>query len=130
MGRAVETAKIIAEKLSISNITTDSFLMERNLGVLQGRIVATSKLKFPHFWNATGSFIQDSDIPGAESIEDFLHRIGKGIDNLSELSKTKNILVVTHDGVLHAIVSHLKGIHFSQVGKFYQFKNCDPVMLN
>ena len=129
LGRAYETAKIIAEKLGILEIITDSSLLERNLGILQGNIAEESKIKFPNLFN-NGVLIHNAKIPNGESLEDFLERVGRGIENLKEISKTKTILVVTHDGVLNAIVSHLKGINFSDVGKSYQFKNCEPVILS
>lgn len=130
LGRAFETAKIIAERLNIPEIVTDDCLSERNLGILQGNIAEESKVKFPYLFDRNGILIHSADIPNGESLQDFLNRVGKGIKNLKNISQKKNILVVTHDGVLNAMVSHLKGINFSEVGKFYQFKNCEPVILS
>lgn len=129
LGRAFETAKIIAERLNISEIITEDGLLERNLGILQGNIAEESKVRFPHLFS-NGILIHDANIPNGESLEDFLKRVGNAIENLKSLSQTKSILVVTHDGVLNAIVSHLKGINFSEVSKSYQFKNCKPVILS
>lgn len=129
LGRAHETAKIIAEQLDISEIITDSALLERNLGILQGNIADESKIKF-HYLFKDGTLIHDAKIPNGESLEDFLARASKAIENLKELSRTKNVLVVTHDGMLNAITSHIKGINFSEVGETYQFKNCEPVMFS
>lgn len=129
LGRARETAKIIAEQLGISEIITDSALLERNLGILQGNIADESKIKFPYLFKDE-ILIHDAKIPDGELLEDFLARASKAIDNLKELSRKKNVLVVTHDGMLNAITSHIKGINFSEVGKTYQFKNCEPVIFS
>ena len=93
-------------------------------------ILAESKKKFPYLWDCNGKFIYNANIPNGESLENFLMRVGKAIENLKKISETKNVLVVTHDGVLSAMVSHLKNIEFSDVGKHYHFKNCDPVILS
>lgn len=130
LGRAFETAKIIAERLDITEIMTDNCLLERNLGNLQGNTVAEAKVKFPYLWGSNGKFISDANIPNGESLKDFLIRVGKAIENLKNLSQGKNILVVTHEGVLNAIVSHLKNIEFADVRKSYHFKNCDPVVIS
>lgn len=129
LGRAHETAKIIAKELGVSEIITDSALLERNLGILQGNIAEESKIKFPFLFK-DGILIHDAKIPDGELLEDFLARASKALENLKQMSKKKNILVVTHDGMLNAIISHIKGIHFSEVSKTYQFKNCEPVMFS
>ncbi|MFQ6049479.1 MAG: histidine phosphatase family protein [Candidatus Paceibacterales bacterium] len=130
LGRALETSKIIAKGLKISEIKTNPAFAERHLGVLQGRPKQESVQHFPYFWDADGRFIQNSEIPGGESLEEFLQRVQKGIEDLRLLSKTKNILVVAHDGVLHAIVGHVKRIQFSDVQKIYKFNYCDPIILD
>lgn len=129
LSRALETAKILAERLNISEMVTDAYLMERNLGVLQGLTVEETKSKFPYLWDSDGKFIADATIPNAESLEEFLHRISMGLEKLQETSRAKSVLVVTHDGVLHALISHIKMIRFADVGKLYKFKHCDPIML-
>jgi len=129
LGRAVQTSKIISKELQIPKIIMDECFAERNLGALQGCNKEESTKLFPHFWDANGRFIQNSKIPEAESIDDFLHRVKKGINNLQLISETKNIIMVTHDGVLHAIVGHVKGIEFGDVQKFYTFDHCEPFIL-
>lgn len=130
LGRAVETAKIIAAELGISEIKTNPNLAERHLGVLQGRTKEESLKNFPHFFDENNRFIQSSDIPNAESLQDFIKRTRQAVESFQQLSNSKSILVVTHDGVLHAIVGHVKNIDFGEVQKFYKFRHCEPVILS
>jgi len=51
------------------------------------------------------------------------------VEELKKLSETKDILVVTHDSVLHAIVGKVKGIPFSEVQKSYRFNHGEPFVL-
>lgn len=129
LGRALQTSRIISKKLQIPKIIINACFAERNLGVLQGHTREESMKLFPSFWDTNGRFIQNSKIPGAESIDDFLDRIKSGINNLQLISETKNIVIVTHDGVLHAIVGHVKGIEFGDVQKSYKFDHCEPFIL-
>ena len=129
LGRALQTANLIAEELKISKIQTDPNLAERHLGVLQGCAKEESLKKYPHFYGTNNKFIQCSDIPEAETLQEFLNRTGKAVEKISEISKANNVLVVTHDGVLHAIIGHVKSIDFGEVQKSYKFEHCEPVVL-
>jgi broad specificity phosphatase PhoE len=99
------------------------------LGVLQGQTKDESLRNFPHFFDANNRFIQSSDIPKAESLEDFLERTKRAVSNIQDLSKIKNILVVTHDGTLNAFLAHVKGIGLNEVQKLYRFEHGEPVKL-
>ena len=130
LGRAKETAKIIADRLNISDIKTNPVFSERNFGIIQGRRKEELLKKFPHFWNSEGRFISTSKVPEGESFEKFLERVHKGLNSLRSLSEQKNIILVTHSWVVHAIISRLKGIKFSDVRKFYNFDHCEPIFLS
>ena len=129
LGRAVETANILKTELSISiPLQIHYDLAERNLGVLQGRTQEETMREFPQFWDATGHFIQASEIPGGESFTDFLSRIKRMLKDIQTLSEKKRIVVVTHDGVLHAVTSQVKNISFNQVQEQYKFNHTEPVV--
>ena len=129
LGRALETAKIVAGELDVSNIKTDPNLAERNLGVLQGRTKEESLKNFPHFFDANSRFIRSSDIPEAESLKDFLERTKRAVLNIQDLSESKNVLVVTHDGTLNAFLAHVKGVSLDEIQKLYRFEHGEPVKL-
>ena len=118
LGRALETAKIISAELGTNNIQMEPDLAERHLGVLQGRTKKESLENYPHFFGADGRFIQSSDIPEAESLQDFLQRIQQAVLKLQILSEDSSMLVITHDGVLHAMLGCIKDISFDKVQNF------------
>lgn len=129
LGRALQTAKIIAVELNIFEIKINSNLAERQFGVLEGKSKEESLKLFPEYWDKQGHFIHNSEIKDGESLDKFLQRIKKSVKELEKLSETKNILVVTHSSALHAIVGHIKNIPFGNVQKSYKFNNCEPIVL-
>jgi probable phosphoglycerate mutase len=130
LGRALETAKTIAKGLNISEIKINPAFSERNLGIIQGHEKSELLKKFPRFWDSNGKFIHNSEVPQAESLNDFIHRVQKGIKELETLSERENILVITHSGVLRAIISYAQNIPFDKVAKTYNIDHCQPFFLN
>ncbi len=129
LGRALETAQIIIAELKIQTpIQIHHHLAERNLGVLQGLTHDESIRLFPACWDSDSRFIQNCKIPGGESFDDFSDRIRKVAEEIAALAQEKQILAVTHDGVLHAITSYLKGISLDEVQKHYVFHHGEPVI--
>jgi len=129
LGRALETAKIIKEIIQVDEIETDKLLMERHLGILQGRTKNELIGLFPHFWGPDGKFLQNASVPEGESLQDFLQRISKFIGRLEKIADSKRALIVTHDGVLHALVGVIKRIPFEQVQQDYTFRHGEPFTL-
>ncbi len=130
LGRALETAKILSAELKIEKLITNVNLSERHLGVLQGKTKEESLVSFPQFFNENQRFIHESEIPDGETLSQFLSRIKIGMEELKELSITNKMLVVTHDGVLHAIMAFKNNIEFKEVQNHYRFENCEPVFLS
>ncbi len=129
LGRAFETAKILAKELDIKKIILNYNLAERHLGIMQGKTKEESLKIFPQFFDENNRFVHGSEIPQGETLKEFLFRVNTGVDELKEISKTGRILVVTHDGVLHAVVGIVNGIEFGEVQKHYRFDHCKPVFL-
>ncbi|MEK7564620.1 MAG: histidine phosphatase family protein [Patescibacteria group bacterium] len=129
LGRAFETAKILAENLKITKIITNVNLTERHLGVMQGKTKEESIKIFPQFFDENNRFIHGSEIPQGETLKEFLSRVNTVVGELKEISKTSRILVVTHDGVLHAVVGIVNEIEFGDVQNHYKFAHCEPVFL-
>ncbi len=129
LGRAIQTAKIVAEELRILEFQLNQNLAERNLGVLQGCTKDRLLKDFPRFFDSNNKFIQNSEIPNGEPLQDFLERIGKAVTELKSFARKRRLLVVTHDGALYAVISHVKKINFADVQKFYKFEHCKPIIL-
>lgn len=128
LGRAVQTATILQASLPPALFSTHPDLAERNLGVLQGKTKEELIREFPNFWDENGQFIQNSEIPQGESLQKFLLRTQRVIKEIQDIAEKKAMLIVTHDGVLHAIAAHLKGIDLDEVQKLYRFRHGEPVI--
>jgi len=129
LGRALDTAQILSRKLNISDIQIVEALAERHLGILQGRTKEESLKLYPHFFGKNNRFIHSSEINQGENLQNFLERVKSAVHELEKLSQSHKLLVVTHDGVLHAIVSWVKGLEFDEVQQTYKFDHCDPLAL-
>lgn len=116
LSRALETAKIVAEKNNIP-YQTDARLMEHNFGVFEGlnrnnENYQVTKRKYA------------SRYEGGESFFDVVARIYPLIEELKEKYSDKNVLLVTHGGICRIINSYfydMKNEEFSS----YVLKNCE-----
>jgi len=105
MKRAKHTADIINELLNVE-ITFDDRLMERNTGVLGGKLLAPKDKEI--IWNYSINQFYE----GAESIDDVFERVNSFIEELINKYKDtdKNILLACHGGVTKAIYCFFHGL--------------------
>lgn len=105
--RCSKLAKTLAKKPK--DIIFDKRLMELNFGIWENKkwdeIEKTeeAKLWFDDYLNIA--------CPGGESYVDLIERIQNFINDLSKNYSYKNILIVTHGGVIKAFYSIYKDIH-------------------
>ena len=121
--RTTETAKIIAEVLGVSrdNIVYDDRLVEWNTGVYDGTPI------HPYFkiYRESGNSYEFK-AEGGESYRDIIRRAGDFLYDLETKYKNKNILVVSHAGVLRAMNLMSLGIATENQEKLRkEFKNFD-----
>lgn len=117
LSRALDTAKIINKKKNVPLIT-DSSLLERNFGLLEG-VYGTDYDK-DLYWDYNKDY-KNQDV---ESIQLFFKRIHKYIDNLEQNYKDKNLLLVTHNGVNIAINCYFNGLPADNNLLGIQLANC------
>jgi uncharacterized phosphatase len=91
--RALETAKIIAEKLNLPHIQVLDSLKERNYGAASGLLPEERKNQFP-----------DGIIPGQEEFENLKNRAMNALNSIATENHGKRILVVTHGGFTNALL--------------------------
>ncbi len=130
LGRSMQTANIIAETMNIEHVVSCVLLMERNLGEMQGLMKEESILRFPHCWTPEGQFLQDSDVPGGESLTEFIARVNKGLLFIKKHALEYPIIVVTHDGVLNILMSIIHNISIDEVRLKYIFKHGLPFVID
>jgi len=95
--RAAETATIIAEKLGIGPVLTDSDLMERDAGEWQGLTRDQIQEEWP-------GFLDDGNRPpGYEPGDAMLARVLSALERIAERMGDGEVLVVSHGGVVYAL---------------------------
>lgn len=117
LGRAVQTAKMIAE-LTGHEIFTDARLRERHLGIFQGLSADEMKQKHPEEYRLNRSLSPDYVIPGGESI---VQQVARNIACLNEIAEKhlgETIVVVTHGGVLSGLFRYTFSIPFGAPRRF------------
>lgn len=94
--RAKETAKIIANGLGIDEVHEIEAFIERDYGSAAGLFPEERKLKFP-----------DGIIYDQEDREILTNRVIAGINATAKRFTNKNIIIVSHGGVINAILAAL-----------------------
>jgi 2,3-bisphosphoglycerate-dependent phosphoglycerate mutase len=109
LGRAARTATIISESLG-RDITTDTRLRERNLGILQGLTMAEFASSFPQEAAKMKSGDPDYAIPGGESARQRHERCVTCVEDLCARHPGRSILLVVHGGVLMSFMNRALAI--------------------
>lgn len=101
--RAFQTAEIISSNLNIE-LNIDARFQERNFGELQGLTWEEFKLQYPELASRKDNSPQKQEyLPTGESITEMSSRVKVGLYNLIKKFFGKNILLVTHAGVIRII---------------------------
>jgi broad specificity phosphatase PhoE len=108
LARTQQTARIISESIGLS-VTTDRDLREINFGEWEGMTFDQAAARHPEAVARWASFSDDFAFPGGESLRDFLERIQRTADRLAA-DPSERILVITHGGVIRAMICHLLGL--------------------
>lgn len=115
--RAKETADIINEKRQVP-LLVDDRLRERNYGEFEG--VSKSSFDYNEFW----SYHINKKYEKAENVQDFFRRINRLLIDIKEKYSDKNILLVSHAGILKAIECYINGmLKDEEIGPFLP-ENC------
>ncbi|WP_193598834.1 histidine phosphatase family protein [Microbacterium sp. YJN-G] len=104
--RAHETGRIIASHLGLAEPAITRGLREREFGVAEGTSVADYIAQYGG-WHA--------EVPGAETLEQVRDRALDSLDRIVRASRRRSsptaesIIVVTHGGVIRALLLHASG---------------------
>jgi 2,3-bisphosphoglycerate-dependent phosphoglycerate mutase len=99
LGRALQTAEIIAKRLSL-DIYTDSRLRERHLGIMQSLTRKEFEERYPAEALKFNSNDPDYVLPGGESSRQLFNRCIECAEEIAGNNAGKNVLMVGHGGVL------------------------------
>jgi len=118
--RAKQTALIISKQLGM-DICFDERFRERACGIFDGKKI--DDLKNHESWE---SFVNDSNftLEGGESVVDFSKRISESCKMIVREHEGRNILLVSHGGVLWAMVPYILGVPVDSYNGLIGMDNC------
>ena len=117
--RAKKTAEIISDhKIPV---VTDARIVERDFGEFEG--LHKEDFDCFSFWN----YSLNCQYVKAESVQKLLSRVYNFLDEYKEIYEKKDVLVVTHSGVIPAICCYFKGIPRNNNIFTYHFKTCEII---
>jgi len=122
LGRATQTAAILAEALNITFQIEDN-LKERNLGIMQGLTINEFKHAHPEAYEGFNSRDPDFVIPEGESSRQRYERGNSCIGTIAARHPGQKILVVTHGGIIDGVIRRIMGMPL-QVPRMYSLFNC------
>lgn len=110
--RAVETAMIVNESLKVNhNIRED--IREISFGHMEGLDDTILKERYKDFYTQQKKLEEDIPYPGGECGEDVYNRAILTIDKII-MSGHNNVAVVTHGGVIRALLTKILGLQMSK----------------
>ena len=117
--RARKTAEIINHH--DIPIEIDFRIIERDFGEFEG--LKKEEFDSTSFWD----YSPNNRYGKAESIQQLLNRVYNFLDEYKEVYEKKDVLVVTHSGVIPAICCYFKGIPKNNNIFTYHFKTCEII---
>ena len=108
LSRAMQTMQPIANACGLE-VFHDSRLRERKLGVLEGLFYEEAQNKMPQVLDVFRSRQIDTPIDGGESLREFAQRVTAFLTETAETYAGKQIVIVTHGGVVDIACRHANG---------------------
>lgn len=108
--RARETAEILLNYLKPMQVIEMLAFRERDYGIYEGKTRDEVQLLYPEFHEANITHSWITQPPGAESLRSFEKRVIQGLSIVKELYYPKNILIVTHAGVIRMIRKYFEDL--------------------
>lgn len=127
--RAMSTAQFISAELDLP-IQKEIQLREMNNGDLAGMLNDEALRRYPGLFFS--SLKMNEPYPNGESPNDFFIRIKKWFDEFTAEYKNtdKNVLAVTHGGVINIIYHLVNGKEWSNKCQTFKTSNCSIHILN
>jgi broad specificity phosphatase PhoE len=113
--RCVQTAVPLANVLGLKPIKSQIW-RERDVGDFSGLTGEQARQQYPDIWaNATRGMV---DPPNGEPFADVLKRAWCAYETVAEAHSHGMVVVVTHGGLLHALLGQVMGIDPGIYGRF------------
>ena len=137
LGRAIETADILANKLNLS-VKKTSNLREMGFGVWEGLLIDEIKKDYEDIYKTWRDEPHLVNIPGGETLQFIKDRVDAFISELNEEHENKHIILVTHSVTVRVMLlsflnSGLENIYRikqdNTAMNIVEFRNYGPVIL-
>lgn len=115
--RTIHTAELL--NIKEKNIILDNRLIERDAGFFTKKAIEI--LDKNDWWNV----YPKNDYKDAESVQDVIKRICSFLNEIKEIHKNKNIIIVTHGGIAKVIGCYFYGIPDDGNIERYALNNCE-----
>ncbi|MFC0180679.1 2,3-diphosphoglycerate-dependent phosphoglycerate mutase GpmB [Thorsellia kenyensis] len=122
LGRAVQTASIIAQPLKLE-VITDRRWRELNMGILEGRCIDDLSDKENAMRRAPLSGALDARILEGESMQEMANRLHQALNDLKSLPKGSIPLVICHGLALGCLIGTIMGLP-AHAPRRIRLRNC------
>lgn len=129
--RTQETARLLEAGGLDAETTYERAWRERNFGEYEGLDRDVVAERHPEF-EPDASLTAVSDVPGGESLDEFLQRVLAGWESLLAGYEGESVAVVTHGGPVRVVVAEVTGRAYPTLARQWSPRNCgvtevDPV---
>ena len=112
--RALQTAQIIAELTNSPLFVVEEF-KEVGLGIWEGKSIEEVKENDPVNFKLWFTEPLKAKIKNAENLEAFKERVVRAFKNITEREPEGEIAIVTHGGVISAIIAHILELDMNHI---------------
>ncbi|MEG2322983.1 MAG: histidine phosphatase family protein [Anaerovoracaceae bacterium] len=103
--RAKETAQVICD-----NVILKDSLREMNLGIWDGKYINEIKEAYPKEYEIRGKNLMTYKLGhGSENFYDLQYRVVKGLIDILKNDSSRDVIILSHSGVLRVILNNIKG---------------------
>ena len=94
-------------------------MLGRDHGEFTGK--PKESINFDEYWNYNKNIKYEK----AESVKDLYNRVAKLVEDIKEKYKDKNIIIVTHSGIMRVLYYYFKGIPDNGILSEITIRNCE-----
>jgi broad specificity phosphatase PhoE len=115
--RAITTGAIVGAKHGVTPKTSQG-LIEINYGIWEGMARTDVKEKWPELHRIMMDNPENFQYPGGESYKDLRVRVVAAFNDVVKAEEGRNLLMVSHQGILKILIAELMGISYNDWNKF------------
>lgn len=101
--RAIETARILGEKIGIRPEVNDAF-REMEMGPWEGMSESDIAERYPEEWDCWNTSPDELKLPGRETLAELQQRVLDGVKDIHDKTGSRNVVVVTHVAVIRTML--------------------------